>query len=340
MSTTKTEAAPGPTIDAKAAVATTDAGATAPPPAGSVLSIPEMLRIMDVATELRQDRELVEQQLNFDELRQRLREKLLASAQVTGEEVTPEEVDAAIERYFAGQHTFRDPPLNFETALAQLYVRRLEIARWGAILGTLAVLAGLAAWWVSQGTHRQVVRLTRDIDARRAAIQAMAPAPDATVQLNRLATEAATFKQQEDTTKLEGVRESLTEMEDRLQQEYVVAIVNVPGKKSGVDRFFTDPKTGQIAIGYYVIVEAKSKDGKVLPQTIHNNETGKDKVISSWGEQVPKAVYDRLREDKKADGVLNETQFAVKRRGQLDEQITMPGPDGKPLGRMGQITEW
>jgi hypothetical protein len=89
-----------------------------------------------------------------------------------------------------------------------------------------------------------------------------------------------------------------------------------------------------------LIVEARTSDGTALKRRVHNIETGKDKEVTKWAERVPKEVYDRLARDKKEDGVLNETTFAVKRRGEAEEQVTMPGADGKPLTRLGQITEW
>ncbi|MBC8115887.1 MAG: hypothetical protein H7062_15990, partial [Candidatus Saccharimonas sp.] len=57
-------------------------------------------------------------------------------------------------------------------------------------------------------------------------------------------------------------------------------------------------------------------------------------------ERVPQEVYDRIKADKKADGVLNETLFAVKQRGYQNEEMKLVGPDNQPLSRLGQITKW
>ena len=77
-----------------------------------------------------------------------------------------------------------------------------------------------------------------------------------------------------------------------------------------------------------------------MTRQIHDIETGKNVDATTWGERVPKEVYDRLGADKRADGILNETGFAVKRKGFSEETVTMPGVDGKPLKRAGQITRW
>ena len=43
----------------------------------------------------------MDEQLNLDELKSRLRERIIAASAETGEEVSPEEVDAAITQYYA-----------------------------------------------------------------------------------------------------------------------------------------------------------------------------------------------------------------------------------------------
>ena len=49
-------------------------------PGGERLTLAEMSRIMDVASELRKEQALVEQQLNIDEIKVKLRERLLEAA--------------------------------------------------------------------------------------------------------------------------------------------------------------------------------------------------------------------------------------------------------------------
>ena len=70
------------------------------PPKAESLSLSEMMRIMDVATEIRTQRETIEKEFAVDETKRLLREKLLKTTAITGERVTEAEVDAAIEAYF------------------------------------------------------------------------------------------------------------------------------------------------------------------------------------------------------------------------------------------------
>ena len=322
--------------------------ATVKPAQADALSLPEMLRIMDVATALRLDRELVEEQLNFDELKARLRARMIEAAKVTGEEVTPEEVDTAIERYYQQAYTFQEPPWSLQLVLAHLYVRRHAIARGAGLL----LVAMALCWWLFLSTnaplsargraHRQVESLAAGVARRAAAIRAVAQDPEVPAELARLTAEADTYRSQVDPKKLRALDARLADLETRLGEEYTVSVVfdlRDPKKKSGIDRLTV--VGGQEVTGYYLIVQARRADGTILKRRVHDNESGQDRDVSTWGEQVPKAVYERLAIDKKLDGILNETTFAVKKRGQAGEEVVMPGPDGQqPLRRLGQITEW
>lgn len=100
-----------------------------------------MLRIMDVASALRRERETAEAQLDVATAKARLRERLLATAAAAGETVTPAEVDAAIAHYFAEQHRYADPPPGLKNFLLHCWVQR------GGCL-FLLVFVGLLSWGV------------------------------------------------------------------------------------------------------------------------------------------------------------------------------------------------
>ena len=132
----------------------------APPPAAtavdlrtdSELTLAEMSRIMDVAVTLRRERSLAERELNRDETRSMLREKLRQAAAVTGGTLTDEEIDAAIRHYYDRLHAYEEPSSGWQTWLAHLYVRRVQVA-W--LLAALAALLGLTllslALWIHPG---------------------------------------------------------------------------------------------------------------------------------------------------------------------------------------------
>jgi hypothetical protein len=106
------------------------------------LSLPELIRIMDVASELRKEQEIVEEQLNIDQIKVRLRERLLEAAKVSGENVTAEQIDAAIEEYYDKLNSYEDPEWSWSVLFAKLYVHRLTIIKWGVAIGAVVGL-----WW-------------------------------------------------------------------------------------------------------------------------------------------------------------------------------------------------
>ena len=107
------------------------------------LSLAETLRIMDIAVEVRRQREIAQQELQHDELRQQLRERLLNTAALTGEEISPALIDVALDHYYENLHAFREPVGTFRWWLAHLYIRRGPIGLAVLLVGITLVVAWL-----------------------------------------------------------------------------------------------------------------------------------------------------------------------------------------------------
>ena len=107
------------------------------------LTLVETLRVLEVARGLRQEREVAEVALARDEIRTLMRKRLMEAAAITGDKITEADVDAAIEQYFATQHTYKDPPMSFSVLLAHLWVRRFSII---SILGLILLVCLLLSW--------------------------------------------------------------------------------------------------------------------------------------------------------------------------------------------------
>lgn len=315
----------------------------APTKPADELSLPEMLRVMDLARVLREERASLEREFNVTEARTLLREKLLASTEITGEQLTPEEVDQAIEQYFASLHTYRDPPLSFEVFLAHLYVRRWMLT-W-TLLGL--VFLGTALWRTVP-TMTPAARQTRvqqrtsaNLDRLLTLADSEAIAPDARTAVEQLQREAAAARATHDSAKLQQIESQVVALRRDLNEEYEVHIVSDRKRKSGIDHYFNNPETreDEREPSWYAIVEAHNSRGQLLTRSIANSETKRTSPVTTWGERIPQEVFERLKADKR-DGVLNETLFAIKRRGYLQEEVKLTGADGKPLPRTGQITAW
>lgn len=88
------------------------------------LSLQETLRVMDVAREMRDQRETAEEMFRRDDLRAQLRDKLVRTAHMSGDNVTEAEIELAIEQFFDSVHSYQDPQPGMNSFLAHCWVWR------------------------------------------------------------------------------------------------------------------------------------------------------------------------------------------------------------------------
>ena len=108
------------------------------------LSLQETLRVMDVAREMRDQRETAEEMFRRDDLRTQLRDKLVRTARMSGDDVTEAEIELAIEQFFESVHSYEDPQPGFQSLLAHCWVYRgrlmLATAAVATVVGGLLLL--------------------------------------------------------------------------------------------------------------------------------------------------------------------------------------------------------
>jgi hypothetical protein len=319
-------------------------------PSGERLTLAEMSRIMDVASTLRKERALVEQQLNIHEIKAKLRERLLEAAKVSGDPITEAEVDAAVEQYYDRLHEFRDPPVSFTKFLAHCWVlRKYVTAALVALAGAAALIWSLLVAGVLPGevrTRHLTEQIQADFDRQlieseqvAETIERISIEPAATDEAQRLAAIAVAARKLGDGKKLAAATKELRALQAELERQYALLIVNAPGEQSATERLWTDEK-GTRTSGYFVFVDAVDEQGQPVSVPIRNRETDRTEVLSRWGEQVPKKVFERLQRDKQKDGVLDERMFGEKPRGTREFKVELPGDDDQPIERRGQITSW
>lgn len=120
---------------------------------------------------------------------------------------------------------------------------------------------------------------------------------------------------------------------DFVRANFVLRIVNRPGVKSGIDRYYTD-KSGKRIAGYYLIVEAADSTGRAIKQPIRNEENGTIQQLSMWGERVSKDVYEKVKSDKLDNGRIDRDKVGEKSAGSASIQYTLiPQSEGR-------ITRW
>ena len=125
------------------------------PHAREQLTLDEMLRVMDVATELRKQRETVEKEFAVDETKQMLRERLLAATSITGERVSEGEVDTAITQYFGTLYTYRELlSSTMDSYLSQVNNRLAFSTKALSVVATLSLpFVVVSGMWGMNFTH-------------------------------------------------------------------------------------------------------------------------------------------------------------------------------------------
>ncbi len=302
------------------------------------LTLDEMTRVMDVARTLRKERSIAERELNREETVELLRRKLREAADLAGDPVTDEQIDTAIKNYFENLHEFDPPEEGLETTLAGVYVRRKQIAGWLLAIAAAAMLVW-GSWYggMLPGKRQAELRAQQtysQVEEAAGAIEKMSTSPEATAAAEAARAEAAAYRDRSEVSALEQLRDQLLQQQAVIKSEYRLMIAN--DGQSGVPTY--SPQ-GNLS-GYYLIVEATDANGKPVTVRVRNAESGKYESVSRWAEQVPKEVYDRVQQDKEADGIVDAREFAVKRRGETELKVTFPGVSGSPLERGRQITEW
>lgn len=283
------------------------------------MQLESYLKIMDVASELRRAREAAKKQLDISEEKAAVKERILKSAEITGEKLTDSEVDAAIEAFYRGLYRFKRPRRGLSYVLAKAYICR-------PVFYSFIVVPVLFAAVHLFGSLEAKGNLESSLDA---VLEVSKNPEEAKTLYNKVQVACA----KGDSAICEAFTKRFRDYSDLVLSEYQVKIVNAPNAKSGIDRFFTDEGVKSTS-GYYLIVEALDPTGKRISREIRNRETGRVERVRRWGELVPKEVFDRIARDKEADGIVDESLFAFKELGSSIEEVQFP------LKERGQITKW
>ena len=273
---------------------------------------------MDVVDTLRHRQELVERELDETERAADLQGRLKGLYAAQGIDVPDEVIAEGIAALAAERFVYHPAPPSPATTWARIYVTR---NRWGGVL-----LAALAVSVVAWGAyHDRVVAprnaLPGELAAARDAVAAIANDAAGADRVAALYAAARAALDRDDTTTATARLRDLDELRATLEGSYRVRIVNRPGEASGVWRV---PEVNPNARNYYLIVEAIGPDGKVVPVTVHDEETGADETVARWGLRVDEAAYQRVARDKQDDGIIQDDVVGTKARGALEPAYTLP----------------
>lgn len=124
---------------------------------------------------------------------------------------------------------------------------------------------------------------------------------------------------------------SLTDLGNRLNQAYVLRIVQSPNERSGVWR--VEEGNASARRNYYIVVDSVDAMRNLVPLSIRNEETGRNERVSRFAVRVPESEYELVRQDKQDNGIVDRAQFGSKDAGVLE-----PVYHYKIAG--GMITDW
>lgn len=313
-------------------------------------SIDSLLKVMDAASELRRQREAAHKQLDVQSAREQIREKIKAATDITGEELDDGEIESAISHYFNGLYRFQKPKKGLQYRLAKIYVRRKEISSiLTPLLLTLFLLA--AGYYGYQGIsgriHQAKVQKVKDLidevperaNAFVNLITDVSLRDDATLRSKELYQE---IKSLSAAGKIQEAKKALADLErlhTQLLQSYDIRVVSRYGELSGIDRYITD-ESGKRASGYYVILEARDKNDKIISLPIRNSETGETEVVTKWGERVSLSVFNVIKADKADNGIVDNNLFAKKKIGLLEREVVFHALENRAQEIGGKITRW
>jgi hypothetical protein len=316
-----------------------------PPPgaarggASSAAPLDETMLAMDVVDTLRHAERLVERELGGEERRAQLKRRLREIYATQGIEVPDRILEEGVASLEEQRFVYQPTPPSFSRSLATLWVTR---ARWSRALlfGLGALLLAGGGWWFGVHLPAERARVAQQeelstgipagLRAERARVAATTQALDVLAQADRLVSEGEAAARAGALADARDRLSRLQALQRNLSQEYTVRIVSRPGEPSGVWRV---PPTNPRGRNFYLIVEAVGPDGRAVEVPITSEEDGRSANVSRWGLRVSGDEYERVRQDKLADGVIQDPVVGRKRAGQT-------APEWSIRSTGGAILEW
>jgi hypothetical protein len=306
----------------------------ADPQASEKIELSEVMLAMDVVDTLRHERSLVDRELQSETRDAELIEKLRKIYADQGLTVTDEVIAEGVKAMREDRFTYRPPASGLQTMLARLYVDR---GRWAKRMVVLAlVLIGVWAAYryvvvmPAERARKQLADASQAIDALHHEALKAVREPGAAEKLEAIYNDAQLAFQKGNPEKINSTRQALQAAHDILKQEFTIQVVSRPETPSGVWRY---PVNSRTARNYYLIVEAISPSGQRLSLPVTSEEDGSVRTVAEWGLRVEPQVFERVKQDKQDDGIVNDKVVGKKQRGYLTPAYSISTTGAA-------ITEW
>lgn len=291
----------------------------------------DLMVAMDVVDTLRHREKMVARELDAEERRERLIDRLRDIYAAQGIEVTDAVLEEGVQALEEDRFSYTPPNKSFSTLIARLYVKRTT---WGKpfLILLFALLAGWSFYHFTMVRPESVrqSQLPASIEKSFKEISAVSQDKEASQQAKALLTSARVALENGRYDEAEEVHSRLQLLLSQLKSSYRLRVVTGPDMKSGVWRI---PDINSNARNYYLIVQAIDDSGKVLTMPVTNEESGKTSNVKSWGLRVDEQVFNLVAADKRDDGIIQKNIVGSKERGKLKPSYT--------IATIGSaITEW
>jgi hypothetical protein len=292
---------------------------------------------MDVVDTLRHADKLVERELAADEREAALKQRLREIYRTQGIDVPDRVIEQGVSALAQSRFVYRPTPPSFQRRVATIWTTR---GRWGrpVVLGLLALLLVGGGWWFGVHLPAQQARiaeqqelstgLPRALAAASGQVQAATRNPEVLSQADRLVAEGNAAARAGSLREARARLAALQALQQRLSLAYTVRIVSRPGTPSGVWRTPTDNAKAR---NFYLIVEGIDANGRPVATPISSEEDGRTMTVSQWGLRVSPETFERVRQEKMRDGVLQDPIVGSKQPGELDVNWTIPTNGGAIL---------
>ena len=287
----------------------------------------DVMLAMDVVDTLRRRERLVERELDEIGRAEDLKQRLKRIYAQQGIDVPDHVIEQGVAALKEDRFTYRPPAGGLARRLALLYVKR---GRWGKWVGGGAAAALLAAVLNHVVFVAPEKALPGELSERHQAVLQIAATEHARSVVEQVRQAGADALNRGNLDDARAAIDELGNLQNLLQQEFVIQIVNRPGERTGVWRV---PDVNQKARNLYVIVEAVTPTGDRVKVPISSEETGQTERVDTWGIRVEQATFDAVRRDKEDDGIIENDRFGYKKRGHLKPDYELPTSGGA-------ITRW
>ena len=282
---------------------------------GAKAPLEDLMVTMDVVDTVRHRNLIIDRELNSEDRRAKLMERLREIYRAQGIDVSDAALEAGVDALEKERFGYIPSEDGFATRLAHLYVSR---DRWlkPLLLILLTLVAISAFWYFTQvlPAERERAELPELLEREHQATLQVATGADAIAQADALFNSAQRAISADDYSIAKGVYKELQALRDQVEVAYDIRIVSRPDELSGVWRV---PSVNEAARNYYLIVEAVLVNGNTVAVPIRSEEDGRIRTVNTWGVRVDEATFEAVAADKRNDGIIQDDIIGVKPVGKI-----------------------